>query len=732
MVLTSLPVGATMRLVPGPGHDGAAAAGPDADAHAGLVELLHRLAQRRGQRVAASRIAELVADAPLPPLGEGWDGGCSATNTDPSPGPEALLRRAAAVCRGLGWPARVVRLPLAQALRLGPTLAALPVSAGGKEEEGAMHLLQSRRDLPAALQDAPAKTEILVLDLRADPAAPRMGAWLWSAVCAESGHVVAALVALTLSQGLGLLGPAVAWLVTDRALPDGAAGLLTVAVLGLVAVAGHGAALGWWRDRVTRSLDQRLRTRANGMMFDALLRSAYAETRGRTVGEGLQLLSSAELIAGAALGSGLGPLLGLFSAAVAWATLCALVPAAAWALAGLALGLLLLSLPLARNNTRWQGEVLHARAAQQSLLLELLQGGPALRTAGAEHAGARRWLRRLVDEQTATLGQVRAGLWLDVLLEGSLQLTRAGWLAWGGAACVRGDISLGPFLASAMLAEQVMRQAIALSHALMSLTALAPHWRRVNGALQAAAAAAQCATPPQGPARAVPADPGVPALRLDHLFFRYDPRAPWAVRDHSLEVPAGALVVLSGASGAGKTTLLRLAAGLLTPQQGQVEVFGQPVQAGSDLIGYLPQEAPLFEGSIASNLRWLAGCPASQVLAVARRTGLDDWVRTLPMGYATRVSAGGGSFSGGQRQLIALTAVLASDRPLLLLDEPMSQLDRLSRRRILDSGLFQGRTMVVISHDRNGLAVQGEGEETDVEAPAAAALTRVDEAALVA
>lgn len=677
------------------------AAQPAASVPRCAIDRVHRLCLQRGLRVAASRVAESMGSE-----------GLSSFHADDE------LRLAARTLNALGLPARPTRMPWSQAVRLLPTLVVLR-----DEPSLGVQLLSSPQDIPAPLRHLPGEAEVWVLDFRAEALASGLGTWLWQAICAERGHVGAAILALALSQGLGLLGPAVAWLITDRALPEGATGLLTVAVLALAAVALHAAALAWWRDRVTRSLDQRLRTRANGMMFEALLRAPYTHSRERTVGQGMQLLASAELVAGAALSTGLGPLLGLLSAVVAWATLCSLVPGAAWALASVCLGLLLLSLPLARRNTRWQGETLHARAAQQSLLLELLQGAPALRAAGAEHAGVRRWLRRLVDEQTATLGQVRAGLWLDVLLEGSLNLTRAGWLAWGGAACVRGDITLGAFLACAMLAEQVMRQAIAISHALMNLNALAPHWQRVNQALGQAELGAQAS--PARPASPVPRDPKVPALRMQQVSFRYGANAPWAVREHSLEVPDGALVILSGVSGAGKTTLLRLAAGLLTPHQGQVEVFGQPVQAAQGLIGYLPQEAPLFEGSIASNLRWLAGCSAQHLLSVAQRTGLDDWVRTLPMGYATRVSAGGGSFSGGQRQLIGLTAMLASERAVLLLDEPMSQLDRVARRRLLDSGLFQGRTLVIISHDRNGLSATDDvplATPVPVDQPEAAAL----------
>lgn len=78
---------------------------------------------------------------------------------------------------------------------------------------------------------------------------------------------------------------------------------------------------------------------------------------------------------------------------------------------------------------------------------------------------------------------------------------------------------------------------------------------------------------------------------------------------------------------------------------------------------------------------------------------MDEWVKTLPMGYQTMVASGGGNFSGGQRQLVAISAVLASNKQLLLLDEALSNLDWVSRQRILQCRRFQGRTIIYASHE---------------------------------
>ena len=85
---------------------------------------------------------------------------------------------------------------------------------------------------------------------------------------------------------------------------------------------------------------------------------------------------------------------------------------------------------------------------------------------------------------------------------------------------------------------------------------------------------------------------------------------------------------------------------------------------------------------------------------MAELTGLSDLLASLPMGVETPVAARGQNLSSGQRQLIILTAAFASDRPVLLLDESLSQIDVRSRRRMNWSALLENRTVVAVEHAR--------------------------------
>lgn len=690
-----------------------------------VAQLLHRLATRHGVRTSPIEIAErwtahvacggapggASASPALAGHGPAGDAGGATAALGQARG-EQHLHAAAHALSDCGLGARVQRFAPAAFRAAFARQATLLLHAGGdialatRAGFGRWHLefadgaVLVVKTLPPGLL-ALTLTGSAAAALDGDQAGIVRRALRWMGE--DQARLGAFFGALLLAHALSLVAPAVTWLITDRALPDGARGLLLAAVLALVLTTLQGALAGWWRDRLLRTLSAQLQARSTAWVMQRLLRLPYAQAAQRTVGDSLQARGSAQRVAGACSALGLGPLMGLATAAIAWIGVHALLPGAAFVLAGCALVMLVLSVPLARSNAAWQAREWEARGAQQTLLYEVLGGAFTLRAAGAARAGARRWLRRLVDEETATLGQVRSGLWLDVLFEGAHRLASLALLVWGAHACVHGELSLGAYLAAAMLADSAMRGAIDLGHALVALHALQPHRARVD-ALTAQAqpgGAAGGGAVPQG-ARA---DARTPALTFDGVGFRYPGATRCALENYALSVPAGTWLSFHGESGAGKTTMLRLASGLLDPDAGQVRVFGRAPRDAADLVAYLPQDATLFEGTIESNLQWIAQTAFADIAAAARATRLDAWVRSLPMGYATRVPAGAGNLSGGQRQWILITAALANPRPLLLLDEPLAHIDRVTRRYIVDSGLFRraGRTVVMISHEQDSV-----------------------------
>jgi len=115
---------------------------------------------------------------------------------------------------------------------------------------------------------------------------------------------------------------------------------------------------------------------------------------------------------------------------------------------------------------------------------------------------------------------------------------------------------------------------------------------------------------------------------------------------------------------------------------------------------YVPQHCNLLEASIGENLRLLSGASDQEIQRVAELTGLSELLASLPMGVETPVAARGHNLSSGQRQLVILTAAFASQRPVLLLDESLSQIDVRARRRMQWPALLHNRTVIAVEHAR--------------------------------
>ena len=169
-------------------------------------------------------------------------------------------------------------------------------------------------------------------------------------------------------------------------------------------------------------------------------------------------------------------------------------------------------------------------------------------------------------------------------------------------------------------------------------------------------------------------------LRAEGLGHRYGHRhgrRVWGLRDCTVAVPAGRVVALVGPNGAGKTTLLNLAAGLLRPTTGTVQITGAAPARRLDRIGYVAQDAPLWPRLRVADVVEVGRClnPRFDATLATQR------IRRLDIPRRAHIT----TLSGGQRAQVALTLVLAKQPELLLLDEPLANLDPLARREFLSS-----------------------------------------------
>jgi len=195
------------------------------------------------------------------------------------------------------------------------------------------------------------------------------------------------------------------------------------------------------------------------------------------------------------------------------------------------------------------------------------------------------------------------------------------------------------------------------------------------------------------------------AIKFDNVHFAYDPARP-ILKGVSFEVPAGHTVAVVGPSGAGKSTISRLLYRFYEPQGGSITIDGQKLgdvtqESLRGAIGMVPQDTVLFNDSIAYNIRygrWEA--TEEEVFEAARTAQIDDFIRSLPQGYASQVGERGLKLSGGEKQRVAIARTILKAPPILLLDEATSALDSFTEREIqtaLDR-VATGRTTLVIAH----------------------------------
>ena len=195
------------------------------------------------------------------------------------------------------------------------------------------------------------------------------------------------------------------------------------------------------------------------------------------------------------------------------------------------------------------------------------------------------------------------------------------------------------------------------------------------------------------------------AIKFDNVHFAYDPARP-ILKGVSFEVPAGHTVAVVGPSGAGKSTISRLLYRFYEPQGGSITIDGQKLgdvtqESLRGAIGMVPQDTVLFNDSIAYNIRygrWEA--TEEEVFEAARTAQIDDFIRSVPQGYASQVGERGLKLSGGEKQRVAIARTILKAPPILLLDEATSALDSFTEREIqtaLDR-VATGRTTLVIAH----------------------------------
>ncbi len=199
--------------------------------------------------------------------------------------------------------------------------------------------------------------------------------------------------------------------------------------------------------------------------------------------------------------------------------------------------------------------------------------------------------------------------------------------------------------------------------------------------------------------------------RVCRVDFAYDEEL--ILKNISMELPKDKVIGIHGTSGSGKSTLLKLLMRFWDVSGGEVQLSGRNVKEINtnnlrELESYVTQEVYLFHDTIESNIAvGKPGATREEVVEAAKKASVHEFIMTLPRGYDTPVGELGDTLSGGEKQRIGIARAFLHDAPLMLLDEPTSNLDSLNEGIILKSlkDACGQKTVVLVSHRKSTMNI---------------------------
>jgi ATP-binding cassette subfamily B multidrug efflux pump len=354
---------------------------------------------------------------------------------------------------------------------------------------------------------------------------------------------------------------------------------------------------------------------------------------------------------------------------------------------------------LRRESTAVQaalGEV-GARAGDAFSAIRFVQAAQRVEAETKAVARAAEHLR----ERSVTLARVQART--DLGIHATTEAVLFAGLCLGGLAVAGGTASPGDLLGFYALLGVQLAPLLALGFVLGGLPRALGAAVRIQEILDAAPApGARAASQPQEPADAAALPP---RIEVRGLTFCHAERAQPVLSDVSFVVEPGQTLGICGPVGSGKSTLVDLLLRLQEPPRGTIFVDGQDVvsiEPGSlrERTSVALQDPFLFRDTVAANTAFGQRCEAAEVRRALRSAGLEDEVAALPGGLGARIGERGVTLSGGQRQRLSLARALASERSLVVLDDPLSAVDVAKEREVLHSlrRHLEGRTAILTAH----------------------------------
>ncbi|MEG0151222.1 MAG: type I secretion system permease/ATPase [Comamonas sp.] len=531
-----------------------------------------------------------------------------------------------------------------------------------------------------------------------DGVPPRSSHWFWAVILENRRLYRDALLAAVLINLFALAMPLFSMNVYDRVVPNNAVETMWVLAVGIVLVLVFNFVLTTTRAYVVDAASKRVDVKLSAQIMERVL-DLRMESRPASVGSFAANLRSFEsvrdFIASASLTTLVDlPFVLLFLLALAWISPWMLIPP----LAAIALILLVSFFAQARMEALTV-KTFQASSQRNALLVESLTNLEAVKTLNAQGHVQRLW-------ESSTQYIAYMGGKIKFISSGTVnfvqtmqQLVSVIVVMLGVYLLQDSAISMGGIIAASMIAGRCLAPFGQVAGLMMQFHSARTSLNSIDSYMK---------MPVEHVAeREFVSRPDMQgSIEFRNVSFSYPGSSQPSLSGVSFSLKAGERVGVIGRIGSGKTTLEKLVLGLYQPTGGAILIDGVDACQidPADLrraIGHVPQDPMLFYGSLKHNL--LVGslhASEADMLSAARIAGVDEFAAQSPKGYDMNIGERGESLSGGQRQSIAVARALINDPPILLLDEPSSNLDNQSeaqlKRRLQEAST--GKTMLLVTH----------------------------------
>ncbi|WP_293763782.1 type I secretion system permease/ATPase [uncultured Aquitalea sp.] len=522
--------------------------------------------------------------------------------------------------------------------------------------------------------------------------------WFWQTVYEGYPLYRDALMAALLINLFALVMPLVSMNVYDRVVPNMATETLWVLAIGALLAFVFDFLLKMTRSYLVDLAGKRVDVTLSTLIMERVL-GIRMEARPASVGAFSANLRAFEtvrdFIASASITALIDlPFLLIFLIVIMWISPILAVPL----VVGGAI-MILYALLIQEKMEELTEATLRASAQRNALLVENLAGLETIKILAAEGMQQGRW-----EQSTLFLAQVGARLkllaasanYFSGFIQQSVSVVM---LVLGIYQIFEGNTSQGGVIAAVMLSSRAMAP-------LGQLVGLMTQYHNAKTSLASLDGFMKMPVEREQDANFFHRTSFSGEIEFRNVSFSYPNNPQTALRNVSFKIRAGERVAIIGRVGSGKSTLQKLILGLYQPTEGSVRIDGIDINQidPAELrrhIGYMPQDPVLFYGTLRQNIAM--GAPHAHdasVAAAAELAGLSDFINGHPDGFDMIIGERGDSLSGGQRKAVTIARALLNAPPILLMDEPTSNMDNTTESQIKQTftRVMPGKTMIIVTH----------------------------------